>query len=238
MRFSELRTLLLALDWIEREGKGSHTKFTNRRGYTISVPQKSKMVKQVYLDHILEEIERGVGEQTTHSEEAILGTRQDDRSYETPKRRRREEVDNVSTAIEELSREYSFIAKADLVSGGWVIIYPDLPGCITQADTYEEIGDMAKDAFETWVEAQIEDGRPIPQPSDFSVPGWDWEAVGEPLMTTKEVAEELNVTPRRVLAIAKSRRLGRKFGKSVMFRRSDVTNLMPGSIGRPRQLAH
>ena len=138
------------------------------------------------------------------------------------------------SATEGLSRDYSFIAKADLESGGWVIVFPDLPGCITQADSFEEIGSLAKDAFETWISAQLEDGRPIPEPSDLAVPEWNWESAGESLISTKEVSNQLNISPRRVLAIAKDRRLGFCYGRSVMFRRSDLKRLRPGRVGRPR----
>lgn len=41
-------------------------------------------------------------------------------------------------------------------------------------------------------EAQIEDGRPIPEPSDFAMPEWNWETAGEPLVTTAEVAIEFD----------------------------------------------
>jgi len=136
---------------------------------------------------------------------------------------------------EVMSRNYTFIAKADLEDGGWVIVYPDLPGVVTQAETYEDIAVMAKDALASWAEAQIEDGRPIPEPSDFDIPEWNnWESVGEDLLTTKEVAERLNVSTRRVLALAADRGVGERFGRSVMFRPQDVEALRPGPIGRPR----
>ena len=140
------------------------------------------------------------------------------------------------TLQEVLSRAYTFVAKADLESGGWVIIYPDLPGCITQADSYDEIGEMAQDAFQAWVTAQIEDDRPIPEPGDFALPEWDWSKAGEPLKSTKEVAEELSVTPRRILALAADRGIGKRFGRSVMFRADDVEKLRPGPTGRPRTI--
>ena len=143
----------------------------------------------------------------------------------------RKEIDRV------LARNYTFIAKADLENGGWVVMYPDLPGVMTQAETYEEVPVMAKDALRAWVEAQIEDGRPIPEPSDFEIPEWNWEAAGEPLMTTAEVAKEFDVTPRRILALAEDRDVGRRYGRSVMFTKRDVDRLRPGPSGRPKKKA-
>jgi len=134
---------------------------------------------------------------------------------------------------EVLSRNYTFIAKADLDDGGWVVMYPDLPGVMTQAETYEEVATMAKDALRAWAKAQIADGRPIPEPSDFEMPEWDWAKAGEPLVTTTEVAMEFAVTPRRILALARDRGLGRRYGRSVMFTRDDVDRLRPGKSGRP-----
>jgi predicted RNase H-like HicB family nuclease len=139
----------------------------------------------------------------------------------------------ASTLDQVLARNYTFVAKADLEDGGWVIIFPDLPGVITQADRWDEIGEMAEDALRTWVAAQIEDGRPIPEPSDVAVPGWDWATVGVPLLTTSEVAERLQVTPRRVLALAANRGVGKKIGHSVMFRPDEVDAMRPGPVGRP-----
>lgn len=82
----------------------------------------------------------------------------------------------MTTVDDVLARNYTFIAKADLEDGGWVVIYPDLPGVMTQAETYEEVAVMAKDALRAWAEAQIEDGRPIPESSNFQIPEWKWEA--------------------------------------------------------------
>lgn len=137
------------------------------------------------------------------------------------------------TIDEIMRRNYTFIAKADPASGGWVIMFPDLPGVMTQADTYEEVGEMAKEALEVWAGAQIEDGLPIPEPGDFPLPDWNWDAAGPVLLTTKEVAARLHVTPRRVLALAADRGIGERFGRSVMFREEDVSRLQPGPVGRP-----
>ena len=141
------------------------------------------------------------------------------------------------TVDDVMARNYTFIAKADLEDGGWVVMYPDLPGVMTQAETYEEVATMARDALRAWAEAQIEDGRPIPEPGDFELPEWTWEAAGEPLKTTADVAREFDVTPRRVLALARDRGVGHRFGRSVMFTRSDIERLRPGPAGRPRKAA-
>jgi antitoxin HicB len=40
----------------------------------------------------------------------------------------------------------------------------ELPGCMTQADNFEELGEMIEDAMRAWIEAMLEAGRSIPEP--------------------------------------------------------------------------
>ena len=54
---------------------------------------------------------------------------------------------------------------------GWVAMIKELPGCITQADTFEELEEMIKDSMRSWIEVALEDGLAIPEPrveDDFS----------------------------------------------------------------------
>lgn len=68
------------------------------------------------------------------------------------------------TFDEYLALEYPFNVIAD-PDGGYVIEYPDLPGCLSQADTMDEVGPMAADARRAWLTAAFEDGQEIPLPS-------------------------------------------------------------------------
>ena len=47
---------------------------------------------------------------------------------------------------------------------GWVAKIKELPGCLTQADTFEELEGMIRDAMHSWIEVALEDGIPIPEP--------------------------------------------------------------------------
>lgn len=47
---------------------------------------------------------------------------------------------------------------------GWFARVVELPGCMTQADTFEELGGMIEDAMRVWIEAALEDGQTIPEP--------------------------------------------------------------------------
>jgi antitoxin HicB len=42
--------------------------------------------------------------------------------------------------------------------GGYTAIIPDLPGCMTCADTLNELWKMIEDAKSSWLEAALEEG--------------------------------------------------------------------------------
>ncbi len=65
---------------------------------------------------------------------------------------------------EYLALQYPFRVIAD-PDGGYVIVFPDLPGCMTQVDSPDEIGPMAEDARHGWIETEYEAGEDIPLPS-------------------------------------------------------------------------
>ena len=65
---------------------------------------------------------------------------------------------------EYLTRAYPFSVHADQ-DGGYVLVFPDLPGCMTQVDTAEEIGPMAEEVRRLWIETEYDLGHSIPDPS-------------------------------------------------------------------------
>ncbi|MBQ6526626.1 MAG: toxin-antitoxin system HicB family antitoxin [Clostridia bacterium] len=70
-----------------------------------------------------------------------------------------------------LSLPYKMEVMPDPTEGGYVASYPDLPGCLTYADTLAELADMAEDAKRVWLEAAVEEGVSIKEPTrleDFS----------------------------------------------------------------------
>lgn len=50
--------------------------------------------------------------------------------------------------------------------GGWLISYPDLPGCISDGETPEEAIANGNDAVNAWIKAVQEAGRDVPQPGE------------------------------------------------------------------------
>lgn len=55
---------------------------------------------------------------------------------------------------------------ADNDEGGFVVSFPELPGCITCAETMEVAIKNALDAKKAWLEAAMEDGVEICEPDN------------------------------------------------------------------------
>ncbi len=49
--------------------------------------------------------------------------------------------------------------------GGYLVEYPDLPGCMSDGETIEEAVSNGADAVRFWIAAMKEAGRPVPPPS-------------------------------------------------------------------------
>lgn len=56
--------------------------------------------------------------------------------------------------------------------GGFVACFPDLNGCITQAESDFEVMLMVRDAYHQYTESLIEDDQEIPQATDLD----NWKA--------------------------------------------------------------
>jgi predicted RNase H-like HicB family nuclease len=56
----------------------------------------------------------------------------------------------------------------DEAEGGYVVSYPELPGCITCADTLEQALANAVDCKTEWLTAAIEDGVTINEPDNIN----------------------------------------------------------------------
>ena len=63
-----------------------------------------------------------------------------------------------------LAREYPFRVIAD-PDGGYVIEFPDLPGCMTQVEKLDEVGPMAAEIQQLWIETAYAEQMDIPLPS-------------------------------------------------------------------------
>lgn len=64
-----------------------------------------------------------------------------------------------------LSLPYRLEIVPDPDEGGYAARYPELPGCITCADTMDELVANAEDAKRVWLEAAQEEGLAIAEPA-------------------------------------------------------------------------
>lgn len=63
-----------------------------------------------------------------------------------------------------LNLPYTLEVIPDREEGGWFIKIKELKGCMSQADTWEEILPMIEDAKRLWLETALENGDTIPEP--------------------------------------------------------------------------
>ena len=78
---------------------------------------------------------------------------------------------DIVKTIERVEPPYPFEAYAHVVTplseedgGGYMITFPDLPGCMSDGETQGEAIENGRDAFAGWVSAQVDMGREVPPP--------------------------------------------------------------------------
>ena len=64
----------------------------------------------------------------------------------------------MKTLNEYMKMPYRMEIVEDEEEGGFVVSYPDLPGCITCGETIESAVQNALDAKRIWIEAALEEG--------------------------------------------------------------------------------
>jgi len=80
--------------------------------------------------------------------------------------------------IKPVTPPYPFEAYAHTIAplsaddgGGYMITFPDLPGCMSDGETLEETLENGRDAFNSWIAAQVDIGRKVPEPSHYDEGG-------------------------------------------------------------------
>lgn len=66
-----------------------------------------------------------------------------------------------------MSLPYKLEIVPDPDEGGYIGSYPDLPGCITVGENVESVVENAADAKKSWLEAALEDGTRITEPTSL-----------------------------------------------------------------------
>lgn len=72
----------------------------------------------------------------------------------------------MKTLNDYLTLPYPMEITEDPQEGGFVISFPDLPGCISCGETIETAINNARDAKEAWLTAAIEEHLSVPEPID------------------------------------------------------------------------
>ena len=73
----------------------------------------------------------------------------------------------MKTLNEYLAMPYRMEIVEDREEGGFVVSFPELPGCITCGETLETAVANAQDAKKAWLEAAIADGVTIQEPDSL-----------------------------------------------------------------------
>ena len=59
-------------------------------------------------------------------------------------------------------RRFTLVLMSDPEEGGYTVLVPALPGCLTEAESAEEAVVNARDAIQIYLEDHAEHGEPIP----------------------------------------------------------------------------
>lgn len=73
----------------------------------------------------------------------------------------------MRTIDDYMSLNYRMEIVEDKEEGGFVVSYPELPGCITCGETMESAIANAQDAKKAWVQAALEEGIEIHEPDSL-----------------------------------------------------------------------
>lgn len=73
----------------------------------------------------------------------------------------------MKTLNDYLEMPYRMEVVKDPDEGGYVVSFPDLPGCLTCGETIERAVENAQDAKKVWLEAALEEGIAIPEPDSL-----------------------------------------------------------------------
>lgn len=121
--------------------------------------------------------------------------------------------ENYSFKVEPLKKEDG---------GGFVIVFPDLPGCMSDGATYEEAIENGREAFQAWMDSMNEDGKSMPKPgSGQEAPAKFVLRLPRSMherLTTRASAEgvSLNSLVQVYVAEAMGKREGRSAGKTLV----------------------
>ena len=62
-----------------------------------------------------------------------------------------------------MTRTYTIVLDPDADEGGYSVLVPSLPGCITQGGSVEECLERAREVIALHIAALVDDGEPVPE---------------------------------------------------------------------------
>ena len=80
-----------------------------------------------------------------------------------------EETNLSKEIVSAKSRVYRFLVVIEKDKDGYFAFTPELQGCYTQGDTYEEVLENIRDAIRLHVEDRLDSGEEVPQPESVSL---------------------------------------------------------------------
>ncbi len=93
---------------------------------------------------------------------------------------------------------FMFVRDGGDGKGGLWCEFPDLPGCMTDGDDLEDLMKNAADALESWMEATVEHGEPLPEASNAETLKAKADASEEPVLFLVPVTGYLPDAPARI----------------------------------------
>ncbi|GBQ19055.1 MAG: type II toxin-antitoxin system HicB family antitoxin [Acidiphilium sp.] len=87
------------------------------------------------------------------------------------------------------------------------IVVPDLPGCFSAGDTLDDALSAAEQAAAAWIDATLDQGKPIPKPTSLDAlssnpayAGWSFGVITVDPALLDDTTTRVNITlPRRIL---------------------------------------
>jgi predicted RNase H-like HicB family nuclease len=102
---------------------------------------------------------------------------------------------------------YSIAIEPGTATTAYGVVVPDLPGCFSAGDSLDEAVTGAEEAAAAWIDATLDSGGAIPQPSNLEAlrdnpefAGWTFGVITLDPALLDDTSERVNITlPRRVL---------------------------------------
>ena len=93
---------------------------------------------------------------------------------------------------------FMFVRDGGAKDGSFWCEFPDIPGCMTDGENFEDLMKNAADVLETMMEIIIEDGKQLPKPSDVATLKAKADASEEPVLFLVPVTGYLPDAPARI----------------------------------------